>query len=52
MPSISSLDKFDKQRKYVTKWVPEFENEQYVKPIVLHKEMRLRALERYKAAIN
>lgn len=44
--------KFDKQEKYIKKWVPEYQSSHYVTPIVLHKEARERALEEYKKAVN
>jgi len=43
--------KFDKDLKYIRKWVPEFEDLQY-KPIVDHKEARERALKTYKEAVQ
>ncbi len=48
----SQLQKFDKQQKYVKKWVPEFGTDQYTAPIVDHKEARERCLRTYKAGIN
>jgi deoxyribodipyrimidine photo-lyase len=43
--------KFDKELKYIRKWVPEFENLDYI-PIVNHKEARERALKVYKEAVQ
>lgn len=43
--------KFDKELKYVRKWVPEFEELGY-KPVVDHKEARERALKIYKEAVQ
>lgn len=40
--------KFDPQLQYIKKWVPEFQDFQYPKPIVDHGQARLRALETYK----
>ena len=40
-------EKFDKQLTYVKKWVPEFEEFSYPKPIVEHDFARKRALEVY-----
>lgn len=40
-------EKFDKELKYIRKWVPEFEGFNYVKPIVVHEDARKRALEVY-----
>ena len=47
----SQWEKFDKQSKYVSKWVPEYQDLHYARPIVDHKEARIRCLERYKAAL-
>ncbi len=44
--------KFDKELKYITKWVPEHQELTYQKPIVEHKFARERCLEVYKKAIN
>ncbi len=46
------LDKFDKDLKYVKKWVPEYGTPQYPQPIVEHKWARERALYVYKAGLN
>ncbi|MBC7651221.1 MAG: deoxyribodipyrimidine photo-lyase [Deinococcales bacterium] len=40
-------EKFDKDLKYIRKWVPEFEGFNYVKPMVVHEDARKRALEVY-----
>jgi deoxyribodipyrimidine photo-lyase len=44
--------KFDPELKYIKKWVPEFQELTYAKPIVEHKGARVRALERYKLALQ
>ncbi len=44
--------KFDPELKYVKKWVPEFEEFSYPKPIVDHEFARKRCLELYKKALN
>ncbi|KGO85127.1 deoxyribodipyrimidine photolyase [Flavobacterium rivuli WB 3.3-2 = DSM 21788] len=44
------VKKFDKDLKYIKKWVPEFEDLNY-KPIVDHKEARERALKVYKEGL-
>lgn len=44
--------KFDKFNKYISEYVPEFESENYPRPIIEHKEARLRALEVYKEAVK
>ncbi|NVK27730.1 MAG: deoxyribodipyrimidine photo-lyase [Flavobacteriia bacterium] len=48
----SQLEKYDKNLKYVKRWVPEYGTEAYPKPIVVHKEARERALDRYKSGLN
>ena len=49
---MTQVDKFDKQRTYIKKWVPECDLPRYVKPLVEHKMARERCLETYKAALN
>ena len=44
--------KFDPELKYISKWVPEFEEFTYPKPIVAHEEARKRCLETYAAALK
>ncbi len=44
--------KFDKDLKYIKKWVPEFEDFSYPKPIVEHDFARKRCLEVYKAGLE
>jgi len=44
--------KFDPDKKYIKKWVPEFGTDEYPEPIVEHKAARKRALETYKTALN
>ncbi|MBI1288824.1 MAG: deoxyribodipyrimidine photo-lyase [Flavobacteriales bacterium] len=44
--------KFDPQLKYIQKWVPEFQELTYPKPIIEHKFARERALDRYKIALK
>ena len=46
------IKKFDKQLNYTKRWVPEFDKDQYVKPIVDHKQARERCLITYKKALN
>ncbi|WP_420575323.1 cryptochrome/photolyase family protein [Ekhidna sp.] len=48
----SQTDKFDKDRKYINKWVPENGTQYYPKPIVDHKAARERCLEAYKSALS
>lgn len=47
----TQADKFDKQRKYIKKWVPEVDTDQYPKAIVEHKFARERCLEAYKSGL-
>ena len=46
------IKKFDKDLKYIKKWVPELETQYYPKPIVDHKEARERCLKVYKEAVG
>lgn len=48
----SQTDKFDKEQKYIKKWIPEFGTDNYPEPIIPHKEARERALETYKKALG
>ncbi len=48
----TQIDKFDKDRQYIKKWVPEFESSEYVEPMVEHKMARERAIATYKEAIS
>lgn len=50
-PSLQT-DKFDPEKRYIKKWVPEFGTSQYPKPIVDHKEARLRAIDRYRQTLK
>ncbi|MCB0487453.1 MAG: deoxyribodipyrimidine photo-lyase [Cyclobacteriaceae bacterium] len=45
-------EKFDPERKYIKKWVPEFESSDYPPPIVDHSFARERVLEAYKVALD
>ncbi len=44
--------KFDPELKYIKKWVPEFEEFTYPKPIIEHALARKRCLETYAAALK
>jgi deoxyribodipyrimidine photo-lyase len=44
--------RFDPELKYIRKWVPEFEELTYPKPIVEHKFARERVLATYKKALT
>ena len=46
------IKKFDKQLNYTKRWVPEFDKDQYIEPIVDHKQARERCLVTYKKALN
>jgi deoxyribodipyrimidine photo-lyase len=48
----SQQEKFDSDLSYVKKWIPEFETEDYPKPIVEHKIARERAISLYKSSLN
>lgn len=45
-------EKFDKDLKYIKKWVPEFQDFNYPQPIVVHDMARKRVLETYAAALK
>jgi deoxyribodipyrimidine photo-lyase len=45
-------EKFDKELKYIKKWVPEFQEFNYPQPIVVHEVARKRVLETYAAALK
>ena len=49
---ITQADKFDKDKKYIKKWVPEYQSQQYTAMIVDHKLARQRCLQTYKKALN
>jgi deoxyribodipyrimidine photo-lyase len=44
--------KFDPDCAYIKKWVPEFRDPSYPKPIVDHASARLRVIDVYKRALN
>ncbi len=48
----AQMEKFDKQRTYIKKWIPEYGTESYPNPMVDHKFARERCLQTYKAALN
>ncbi len=45
-------EKFDKDFRYIKKWIPEYGTDSYPKPIVEHRFARQRAIETYKSVIN
>jgi deoxyribodipyrimidine photo-lyase len=49
---LSQQKKFDKDYKYVRKWIPEFDSFEYPDPIVEHKFARERALNAYKIGME
>lgn len=49
---ITQADKFDKDKRYIKKWVPEYETQKYAAMIVDHKLARQRCLQTYKKGIN
>ena len=46
------IKKFDKELKYIKKWIPELNNSTYPEPIVDHKLARERCLKVYKEAVG
>ncbi|WP_304038205.1 cryptochrome/photolyase family protein, partial [Mesonia mobilis] len=49
---MSQKEKFDKEEKYIKKWVPEYGTKNYPEPMVDHKEARERCLKVYKSAVS
>lgn len=45
-------EKFDAKEEYIKKWIPNYNKNTYLKPIVDHKFARNRVLEVYKAALK
>jgi deoxyribodipyrimidine photo-lyase len=45
---FTQAEKFDKERKYIKKWIPELETNQYPEPIVDHKTARDKAIAFFK----
>lgn len=48
----TQIDKFDKEYRYIKKYVPEYVTPEYPVPMVDHKEARVRCLETYKIALT
>ncbi len=48
---MTQIDKFDKQKKYILKWIPELDKGTYPDKMVDHKEARERCLSTYKEAL-
>ncbi len=49
---ITQIDKFDKKREYINKWVPELQELTYPTKMVDHKMARERCLKVYKEALD
>ncbi|QCW99732.1 deoxyribodipyrimidine photo-lyase [Aggregatimonas sangjinii] len=49
---MTQVDKFDKQKEYINKWVPELQELSYPDKMVDHKEARERCLKTYKDAVS
>ena len=48
----TQADRFDKDRKYICRWVPEYGSPDYPTPMVEHKAARERALQVYRQALS
>lgn len=49
---MTQIDKFDKQKEYIKKWVPNLEDDSYPDKMVEHKMARERCLKTYKEAVS
>ena len=49
---MTQVDKFDKNKEYIKKWIPEYNTDEYPEKMVDHKMARERCLETYKQALN
>ncbi|WP_396637975.1 cryptochrome/photolyase family protein [Maribacter sp. R77961] len=49
---MTQIDKFDKQKEYINKWVPELQELTYPSKMVDHKMARERCLKTYKEAVS
>ena len=49
---LSQQQKFDQNMEYISKWVPEWKEVEYPKPLVDHKRARERTLAVYKEALS
>ncbi len=49
---MTQVDKFDKQKEYIQKWVPEYQELTYPQKMVDHKMARERCLKVYKEAVG
>jgi deoxyribodipyrimidine photo-lyase len=50
-PTVQT-EKFDKDLKYIRKWVPELDSFDYPKPIVVHEDARKRCLDAYSKVLK
>jgi len=48
----TQIEKFDKEKTYIKRWIPEFGSTTYPAEMINHKEARERALSTYKEAVN
>jgi len=48
----TQIEKFDKEKTYIKKWIPEFGSGNYPEEMVDHKNARQRALSTYKEAVS
>lgn len=48
----SQTERFDKEMKYIKRWIPGFQPDRYLPPIIDHKFARERALKVYKQGID
>ena len=48
----AQAQKFDKEEKYIRRWIPEYGTNSYPKPMLDHKEASKRCLEVYKQAVS
>lgn len=48
----TQIEKFDKEKSYIKKWIPELGSDEYPEKMVNHKDARERALSRYKNAVS
>lgn len=48
----SQLKKFDKDEKYIRRWIPEYGTEKYPEPIVEHKLAREKAIKVFKESLS
>ncbi|MFO7842099.1 MAG: deoxyribodipyrimidine photo-lyase [Fidelibacterota bacterium] len=49
---LSQEKKFDKDAEYITTWIPDYDKDHYIKPVVEHRYARERALSVYKEGIK